>query len=185
MNNILSGMSTGTNDSGGYDDMAPPVSNNKQPVAKVGIMATGDYGSPVDIEGNMPKGDTISQTAASAIGTGASLASTIAGGVLQGNATKDAREQAESNAYADIEKASRQRSEDQAMADKQDAQARQEAEFQSYKANTGMRLSLFQRDLQKRMKKAAGVQKFVNNVNISTDNNDMLQAIFAKRVGRG
>jgi len=95
----------------------------------------------------------LSSSAVGLIGSGADAAMKIAGGITTGVSTKRARELAEARSMQEIAKARFQRQQDADDQAEQDKFDKQQAQFANMKANTGLRLNMFARDLQKQAQK--------------------------------
>jgi len=98
-------------------------------------------------------GVKISNATAGMIGDGVDTAMKIAGGIATGVSTKRARERAEAQSMQEIAKARFQRQQDADDQAEQDKFDKQQAQFANMKANTGLRLNMFARDLQKQAQK--------------------------------
>jgi hypothetical protein len=131
--------------------------------------------APNVLSGGYQANKGLSQAGAGAIGAGVGAIGTVVGGILSGKATKEAREQAEAQSMSDIADARVRRSEDMALQSEQDRLQRREAKQANYLANAGIRIGLFQRDLQKEIEKGKTITDTINKLRKSGAENTAFQ----------
>ncbi len=117
------------------------------------------------------------------IGGAVEAGAKLAGGIMQGVQYKRQREEGELQSMADLAEA-RVNRERQLDADREQIQlGKDRAQFEILKANTGLRLEEFARDLQKQQQKFEGTQKHFNKVKERMGNDEGYRDMMAQLLG--
>ena len=124
------------------------------------------------------------QTKAGLIGAGVEAGTAVLGGVLQGAQTKRLREQSEAQNTEQLAKARIEREKDKDLLRQQDQHAKRQARYQQLQANTGLRLQMFQRDIQKQAQKFNDAQSALNTIRQSAVGGEVMKDMFAQTIRR-
>ena len=119
----------------------------------------------------------LTKSEANIIGSGIQVGTAVAGGIMQGVQTKRAREAAVGESMAEIAEARVQRARQMEQANKERGLQKEQAMFENLKANTGLRLSMFERDLQKQQQSFEDTQKAISRIKSSPIGTEQLQSM--------
>ncbi len=107
----------------------------------------------------------------------------LAGGIMQGVQYKRQREEGELQSMADLAQARVNRERQLDVEREQIQLGKERAQFEILKANTGLRLDEFARDLQKQQQKFEGTQKHFNKVKERMGNDEGYRDMMAQLLG--
>ena len=118
------------------------------------------------------------------VGAGVSAAADTVGGILSGVQTKRLREQSEAESMAEIAQARIEREKELDLIKQQDSFAKQQARTQNLLQDVGLRLQMFQRNMQKEAQKYQDVSQAISRIRKNAANTDVIKDIFARNIGR-
>ena len=124
-----------------------------------------------------------SNTIAGAVGGGMQASGEIVSGILSGMAVRNARENAEAQTMQDIAQARIDRESEYDALRQQDALDKERAMWNNSMANAGLRLELFQRDINKRMQEAADGKAALDRLRNNVISEEAMQTVMARQAG--